>query len=88
MNACPPRNGPTPAQIASDPCAMLDALNGALLSVLTTGNKVSIRNGDNWVQYSPVSVSALRAEIAKQERLCAAKRGQGARAFRAGPYFY
>ncbi len=88
MNNCKPTTTMTPAQIAGDPCAMLEALNQALLQVLTTGNRVQVRNGDSWVSYAPVSVPALRAEIQRQERLCAAKNGRGPRAYRTGPFFF
>ncbi|MGS1093104.1 hypothetical protein ACVCNR_00785 [Aquamicrobium terrae] len=58
-----------------DPCALVKELRKAELMLATGGGIVRARFGDDDVQFSSASLSALRELINRYEVLCAAKCG-------------
>lgn len=59
-----------------DPCAVLTELRTAELVLATGGGIVRARFGDDDVQFSSASLSALRDLINRYEGMCAAKCGK------------
>ena len=63
----------------NDPCAVATELRKAELMLATGGGVVRARFGEDDVQFSAGSMTALRDMIARYERLCAVKNGQRTR---------
>lgn len=59
-----------------DPCAVVASLRKVELQLVTGGGVVRARFGEDDVQFSIASMSALRDLIARYETLCAAKAGR------------
>lgn len=62
-----------------DPCAVVAALRKVQLQLAAGGGVVRARFGEDDVQFSASSMSALRDLIGQYEGLCAAKSGRRAR---------
>jgi hypothetical protein len=62
-----------------DPCAIVTALRKVQLQLVSGGGVVRARFGEDDVQFSASSMSALRDLIGHYEGLCAAKSGRRAR---------
>lgn len=63
----------------SDPCAVVTTLRKVQLQLVSGGGVVRARFGDDDVQFSASSMSALRDLIGYYEGLCGAKSGRRAR---------
>lgn len=59
-----------------DPCAVVKELRKAELMLASGGGIVRARFGDDDVQFSSASLSALRDLTSRYEGLCAAKSGR------------
>lgn len=59
-----------------DTCAVVTALRKVELTLAAGGGVVRARFGEDDVQFSAGSMTALRDMIARYERLCVAKSGQ------------
>jgi len=84
-NQCAPPSNPNAAafaRLASDPCAALESLQGALYQLLSGQTVASVKFGDMETRFSRASIPDLRAEIRVLQATCRPKY----RTVRAGPH--